>query len=120
MVPGGRSRRESASPEFMRKFGRLTDLFFEMSLKSDYWKAMVLNGMTYSSILKYDPFPALRAVELGALGAGLSGTGPSVAAVFDAARQSEIDDLRRDWSSDGTRVIETETNNEHGSVLAVG
>jgi shikimate kinase len=76
--------------------------------------------MAYSSILKYDPFPALRAVELGALGAGLSGTGPSVAAVFDPSKQAEIDALRKEWSSDGGSVIETETNNEHGRVISVG
>ncbi len=120
MVPKSRSRRDAVSPEFIRKFGRLTDLFFEMSLKGDFWKAMVLNGMAYSSILKYDPFPALRAVELGALGAGLSGTGPSVAAVFDPSKQAEIDALRKEWSSDGSSVIETDTNNEHGRVLADG
>ena len=91
-----------------------------MSLKGDYWRAMVLNGMAYSSILKYDPFPALRAVELGALGAGLSGTGPAVAAVFDPSKQAEIDALTKDWAADGSTVIETETNNEHGRLLAVG
>jgi shikimate kinase len=119
-VPRTRSRRESVDPQFIRKFGGLTDLFFEMSLKGDYWRAMVLNGMTYSSILKYDPFPALRAVELGALGAGLSGTGPAVAAVFDPSKQAEMDALTKDWASDGSNVIETETNNEHGRLLTVG
>jgi len=120
MVPKTKSRRRTVSPEFIRKFGRLTDFFLEMSLKGEHWEAMLLNGMAYSSILKYDPFPALRAVELGALGAGLSGTGPSVAAVFDPSKQAEIDALTREWSSDGNRVIGTETNNEHGRVLSVG
>jgi shikimate kinase len=119
-VPNARSRREAVDPKFIRRFGGLTDLFFEMSLRGDYWRAMVLNGMAYSSILKYDPFPALRAVELGALGAGLSGTGPAVAAVFDPSKQAEIDALTQDWASDGSSVIETETNNEHGRLLTLG
>ena len=119
-VPKLRSKRESVDAQFIRKFGGITNLFFEMSLKGDYWRAMVLNGMAYSSILKYDPFPALRAVELGALGAGLSGTGPAVAAVFETARQAEMDALKDDWSKDGSSVIETETNNEHGRLLSVG
>jgi len=119
-VPKTQSRRESVDPQFIRRFGGLTNLFFEMSLKGDYWRAMVLNGMAYSSILKYDPFPALRAVELGALGAGLSGTGPAVAAVFDPSKVAEIDALAKDWASDGSSVIETETNNEHGRLLTVG
>ena len=119
-VPKTRSRREAVDPKFIRRFGSLTNLFFEMSLKGDYWRAMVLNGMAYSSILKYDPFPALRAVELGALGAGLSGTGPAVAAVFDPSKLAEIDALTKDWAADGSNVIETETNNEHGRLLTVG
>ena len=60
---------------------------------------MILNGGAYSSILKYDPLPALRAVEHGALGAGLSGTGPAVAAVFDPSKQAEMDELAEDWAA---------------------
>jgi shikimate kinase len=119
-VPKTPSNRESVDPQFIRRFGGLTNLFFDMCLKGDYWRAMVLNGMAYSSILKYDPFPALHAVELGALGAGLSGTGPAVAAVFDPLKQVGIDALAEEWASDGSSVIETETNNEHGRLLSVG
>lgn len=119
-VPKGRSMRESVDPRFIRKFGSLTEIFFEMSLKGDYWRAMTLNGMAYSSILKYDPFPALRAVELGAMGAGLSGTGPAVAAVFDPSKAAEAEALAKEWASDGSAVIETETNNEQGRLLTVG
>jgi len=119
-VPKTKSRREAVDPKFIKRFGGLTDIFFQMTLKGDYWRAMVLNGMAYSSILKYDPFPALRAVELGALGAGLSGTGPAVAAVFDPSKQAEIEALTKDWAADGSRVIETETNDEHGRLLTLG
>ncbi|HUI01845.1 MAG TPA: shikimate kinase [Nitrososphaerales archaeon] len=119
-VPNVRSRRDAVDPKFIRKFANLTNIFFEMSLKGDPWTAMVLNGMTYSSILKYDPFPALLAVEHGALGAGLSGTGPAVAAVFEPSKRSEMEALLEHWRSDGSEVIETETNNEHGRVVSVG
>ncbi len=119
-VPRARSRRDSIEPGSIRRFAHLTDLFFEMALKGDYWRAMVLNGITYSSILKYDPFPALLAVEHGALGAGLSGTGPAVAAVFEPSKKAEIEALKGRWASDGCEVIETETNNEHGRLLEVG
>lgn len=119
-VPRLKSRRESVDPAFVRNFRGLAELFFEMTLKGDYWRAMVLNGLTYSSILRYDPFPALVAMERGALGAGLSGTGPAVAAVFDPAKKEEAEGLKKEWSSDGSVVIETETNNEHGRLLSVG
>jgi shikimate kinase len=119
-VPREASRRAAVDPNFVRRFGALADVSFELALKGDYWRAMLLNGMTYSSILKYDPFPALRAVELGALGAGLSGTGPAVAAVFEATKREEARALVKGWSEDGSWVIETETNNEHGRLVSVG
>lgn len=119
-VPRTKSARGAVEPAFVGRFAHLTDLFFEMALKGDYWRAMILNGMTYSSILKYDPFPALLAVEHGALGAGLSGTGPAVAAVFEPSKKSEMEALRERWASEGGEVIETETNNEHGRLVEVG
>jgi hypothetical protein len=43
-----------------------------------------------------------------------------VAAVFDPSKQAEIDAVTKDWAADGSSVIETETNNEHGRLLTVG
>ncbi len=118
-VPKEESARGSMDLEFVRKFGNLTDHFFRMALEGDQWRAMILNGLTYSSMLKYDPLPALRAVELGATGAGLSGTGPAVAAVFDRSKAAELEAVREVWAADGATVIETETNNEHARLEVV-
>jgi len=119
-VPRRASARQAMDPAFVRKFGKITDSFFQMCLQEEYWRAMVLNGLTYSSILKYDPFAALQAVEMGALGAGLSGTGPAVAAVFESSRQKEMDALAERWREDGSATIVTETNNEHGRISGLG
>lgn len=119
-VPRKASARQAMDLAFVKKFGKITDSFFRMCLDDDYWRAMVLNGLTYSSILKYDPFPALQAVEMGALGAGLSGTGPAVAAVFEPSKQKEIDALAELWKEDGSSIITTETNNEHGRLSVLG
>lgn len=119
-IPPVKSTRADVDPRFIRTFAPLADLFFEMSLKGDLWRAMVLNGMTYSSILRYDPFPALRAVELGAMGAGLSGTGPAVAAVFDLGKREGLERLQMEWQGEGWTVLVTETNNEHGRLVSVG
>lgn len=116
-VPATESKRGKQDVAFVRKFGSVADVLFRMSMEGDLWRAMTLNGMVYSSIYGYDPYPALRAIELGALGAGLSGTGPAVAAVFDPRAEDLAKTLAEDWSSDGSRVIETETNNEHGRIV---
>jgi len=54
---------------------------FSMVLRGEYWKAMTLNGLLHSAALGLPTDPALEALRAGALAAGLSGTGPAVAAV---------------------------------------
>src|SRR4029077_12775945 len=109
-IPDATSKRAATDLARLRKFGAIADIPFRMSLEGEYWRAMTLNGIVYSSFLQYDPTPALRAVELGALGSGLSGTGPAVAAVFDPDMKGAMKTLAEDWSADGSRVLETETN----------
>lgn len=116
-VPRGRSRRGSAKLDFVRRFSRLADLAFDMSIEGDPWGAMVLNGMVYSCALHFDTSPAMKALGLGAMGSGLSGTGPSVSAVFGREAAAAIELLRKDWGRDGSRVIVTESNNEHGRMV---
>ena len=118
-VPKAASRRNAVDLVYMRKFGRVADVLFEMCMEGDYWRAMTLNGTVYSAILGYDPTAALLGVEHDALGASLSGTGPATAAVFDPRMKEEIKKLTEAWSSDGSRVIETETNNEHGRIQSL-
>ena len=103
----------------MRKLGRVAEVLYKMCVEGDLWRAMTMNGTLYSGIYGYDPRPALLAVEHGALGASLSGTGPATAAVFDPRSSSEMNQLIEAWASDGSRVLETETNNEHGRIEAI-
>lgn len=64
-----------------------------------YPQAMTLNGLAYSAALGYDPNPALEALAHGAPGAGLSGTGPSVAALTD--RSTDVAAIEKLWRSRG-------------------
>ncbi len=113
-IPHQKSRRESMDLVRVKKLGRVCDSLFSMSLGGSYWEAMTLNGLVYSYLLGYPTWPAVQAIEFGALGAGLSGTGPAIAAVFDASQRNGADQLRGAWSSDGSVVLETNTNNERG------
>ncbi len=115
-VPKAASRRATVDPSQVRKLGKVSEVLYRMSLEGDLWRAMTLNGTLYSGIYGYDSRAALLAVEHGALGASLSGTGPATAAVFDPKSSSELDQLLEAWRSDGSVVLETETNNEHGRI----
>ncbi len=118
-VPKVASRRAAVDVVHVRKLGKVAEVLYKMSVEGDPWRAMTLNGVLYSGIYGYDPRAALLAVEHGALGASLSGTGPATAAVFDLKSNPEVKQLVEAWSSDGSQVLETETNNEHGRIEAI-
>jgi len=118
-VPKADSRRAAVDVIQVRKLGKVAEVLYRMSMEGDLWRAMTLNGTLYSSIYGYDGRAALQAVEHGALGASLSGTGPATAAVFEPKMAEEIKRLGEAWASDGSSVIETETNNEHGRIQSL-
>ena len=106
-VPRARRR---ANPKRMREvraaMGESWDLASE---HSDYWNAMILNGLAASSILGPDPSLITSLVEAGALGASVSGNGPAVAAV---ARRADIARVKRVFAGMDGRVIETVPNSK--------
>ena len=54
---------------------------WNLAKKSDYWNAMILNGLATSPILSSEPQIIPKLIESGALGASVSGNGPSIAAI---------------------------------------
>jgi len=120
MVPESSSERARVDLESVRKFSSVATAAYEMTLRGDVWTAMTMNGLLYSTILGYDPGPAMGALKAGALGAGLSGRGPAVAAVFDKRNREGIGKLLDSWHADGGRVIVTETNNRRGERSRIG
>ena len=62
---------------------RISELSYNEATNGHIWDALTLSGLAVSSVLGEDPRPALSAIEAGALGAGLSGKGPAVAAIVD-------------------------------------
>jgi shikimate kinase len=115
-IPGGRSRRNLVRKTYLRKFSGVADSIFLTGKGGKTWKAMTLNGLLYSSIYGYPPHDAVRALSANALGAGLSGTGPAVAAVFNRERDLQL--LAKDWGEGGATLIKTETSNG-GAVLGI-
>ena len=91
-----------------RLIAPLAEIAYDLAMKGDYGRAMTLNGFIYCSALGLSAEPLLLALEAGAKGASLSGTGPSYAALVDA---DNIDILESGWSNLGGRVIKTKVNN---------
>lgn len=107
-VPPRKSRRASVEVNYVRRFSEISQSIFRLGRQGKIWKAMTLNGLLYCSVYGYPAIDALQAMEAGALGAGLSGTGPAVAAVFEDRKEAER--LARVWEEGGSKVIRTETS----------
>jgi shikimate kinase len=100
----------------VHKLSGLSDLFtdaFRLAEAGEYWKAMKLNGVLASAALLSRYAPVMAALERGALAAGISGNGPSVAAV---AYEDEVDDIKSALSKFEGRIIISKVNNQKASV----
>lgn len=63
---------------------------WELSRKANYWDAMIINGLATASILNSEPKIITELIEKGALGASVSGNGPSIAAITKKENEASI------------------------------
>lgn len=115
LLPSKESARPTSSIDARRisRYSSVVSSLMEL-LPKRLWEAMTLNGLIYSELLGFDAEPALKAIELGALGAGLSGTGPAVAAVC-----RDCGEVAEHWSSLG-RVMRSRITNQRARVELTG
>ena len=95
-----------------RLIAPLADVAFDLAMRGDYCRAMTLNGLAYCAALRLPAEPMLLALEAGAKGVSLSGTGPAYAAIID---EDKMDGLESAWRPLGGRVIRTKANNRCAS-----
>ena len=103
----------------IRKLKASSDTFeqaWNLAKKSDYWNAMILNGLATSPILSSEPEIIPKLIENGALGASVSGNGPSIAAIV---RNDSVSKIKKVFSSlDGNTTV-SEINNKKAEVHEV-
>lgn len=92
----------------MKVMAPLVETAYEFACKKDYFRAINLNGLIYSSALGFNTSIAIDALSCGALASGLSGTGSAFFAVVD---ENSIDDVEDAWMKYEGRVIKTEVDN---------
>jgi shikimate kinase len=90
----------------------LAEVAFDLAMRGDYERAMMLNGFAYCAALSLPTEPLLKALESGVRGVSLSGTGPAYVALVGDEQQNELDLM---WSTLGGRVIRTKANNRSAS-----
>jgi len=89
---------------------------WDLAAKSDYWNAMTLNGLATSSILDSDPKIITDLLDGGALGASVSGNGPSIAAIV---KNDKISSVKKVFSSLEGMTIVSPINNKKAEVHEV-
>ncbi|MGY5150791.1 MAG: shikimate kinase [Candidatus Nitrosopumilus sp. bin_6a] len=103
----------------LKKLKILSSLFdnaWELSRKANYWDAMILNGLATASILNSEPKIITDLIEKGALGASVSGNGPSIAAVTKKENEAAI---KKVFSTLEGHIIVSKINNKKAEVHEV-
>jgi shikimate kinase len=103
----------------VHKLSNLSDLFndaFKLAEAGEYWKAMKLNGVLACAALSSKYLPIMAAIEHGALAAGISGNGPSVAAI---AYEDEVEEIRSALSKFEGRILVSKVNNQKAGVEVI-
>ena len=103
----------------VKKLKTLNGVFsqaWDLANKSDYWNAMILNGLATSAILGSEPKILTDLLDSGALGASVSGNGPSIAAVV---KNDKISAIKKVFSDLEGSIIVSPINNKKAEVHEV-
>jgi len=112
-VPEEKTYTHSVDVKRMKLLEREVEIAWNEALKGNLYAALTLNGLLYSATTNNDPDIALEALNAGAIAAGLSGTGPAVAALA----KERVDEIRDAWQAFDGDVIKTEVNNEKAHIV---
>jgi len=113
-VPPKKAYTAESNVKRMKLIANEVKALHKMAYLGDFWPAMTFNGMIYSEVLGYDVKIVIEALAAGALAAGLSGTGPAVAAVVP---EKKVDEVKESWKKYGGMLIETRINSEKSHIL---
>ncbi|MEM2913937.1 MAG: shikimate kinase [Candidatus Bathyarchaeia archaeon] len=114
-VPPIKAYTAESNIEGMKLIANEVKLLHKLACLGEYWPAMTLNGFVYSAVLGYDDKIAVDALAAGAIAAGLSGKGPSVAAIVP---QDKVESVKDVWKKYSGEVIEAKINSEKAHVLS--
>jgi len=113
-VPAKKAYTSGSNVPRMKSVAPLVRIAYKEAVKGNYWAALTLNGLIYSSALGYNPSIAVDALMAGALAAGLSGTGPAVTAVVS---EEKNDDVKDAWQAYEGDILQAQVNHEKAKVV---
>jgi shikimate kinase len=113
-VPSTKAYTGDSDVNRLRTVKSLVEVAYNEAVKGNFWAALSLNGIVYSSALGYNASVALDALAAGALAAGLCGKGPAVTAVVSS---DKIDSVRTALQSHEGEVLQARLNHEKAKVV---
>lgn len=105
-IPKNRKR---GNVKNLKMLSSVFDNAWKLAKNSNYWEAMIINGLATSTILNSDPKIITDLLEKGALGASVSGNGPAVAAIVKKGNESGV---KKIFSSLEGSIIVSKVNNK--------
>ena len=109
-IPKSRKR---GNVKNLKNLSPIFEQAWNFARNSDYWNAMILNGLATSTILNSDPKLITDLIEKGALGASVSGNGPAIAAI---CKKENLVSIKRVFSNLPGSILVSEINNKKAEV----
>ena len=113
-VPSKKAYTVDSDIHRLRTVKPLVEIAYKEAAKGNFWTALTLNGVIYSSALGYDASVALDALAAGALAAGLCGKGPAVTTVVSS---DKIDSVKTALQRHEGEVLQAHLNHEKAKVI---
>ena len=114
-VPAEKTYTASSNVKRMKSMASVVKSVYNEALNGNYWAALTLNGLIYSSALGFDTSPVIDAFTAGALASGLSGTGPAVSAIVS---EEKVDCVKAAWQKLDGEILEARINMEKAKVIS--
>jgi shikimate kinase len=113
-VPPKKTYTVHSNVKRMKSMASAVKIAYNEALNGNYWSALTLNGLIYSSAIGYDPSPAVDALTAGAIASGLSGTGPAITVIVP---KEKVDAIKEVWQNREGEILEAQVNLEKASVV---
>jgi len=114
-VPAKKIYTADSNVKRMKTMASVVKIAYREALNGNYWAALTMNGLIFSSALGYDSSPAVDALTAGAYAAGLSGTGPAVTAIVP---EDKVDLVKEVWQKLEGEILEARINQEKAKVVS--
>jgi shikimate kinase len=109
-VPARKIRKREVDVSRLRSIRAPAELAVRLTMEKDFSSGMLVNGLAYSAAMGLSAQVALKALEAGAVSAGVSGTGPATVVLAPPERTEAVMAAIAGCGNGGSTMIRTKIN----------